>query len=262
MLPGVSSATLGARRPGADLHFHLLPGVDDGPAEVADSLDLARAAVEDGTGTVVATPHVRPDFVTDVHSLPQRIRELEGAMAAEGIDVRVRTGGELGHTMVGGLYQDELEAVAQGPPDGRWLLVEAPFEGMGTDFHAATGELRARGFGVLIAHPERIADAALDGAGGLRRELSRGALAQVNAQSLTGDHGEEAARAAFQLVADGLVAVVASDAHGPTRPPALSAARRQLLDRGVAPAIARELTHAAPRRLLARGIPAGELQAA
>ena len=45
-----------------DLHFHLLPGVDDGPAEVSDSLELARAALRDRTETVVVTPHVRSDL--------------------------------------------------------------------------------------------------------------------------------------------------------------------------------------------------------
>ena len=46
----------------ADLHFHLLPGVDDGPGDMDASLELARRAVADGIGTVVATPHVRADF--------------------------------------------------------------------------------------------------------------------------------------------------------------------------------------------------------
>ena len=49
--------------------------------------------------------------------------------------------------MVGRLGQDDLDLVAQGPPGARWLLVEAPFERIGADFHAATDELRDRGFG-------------------------------------------------------------------------------------------------------------------
>src|SRR4051794_40532305 len=47
----------------ADIHFHLLPGVDDGPATLEGSVALARVAVGDGTASVVATPHVRPDHV-------------------------------------------------------------------------------------------------------------------------------------------------------------------------------------------------------
>jgi protein-tyrosine phosphatase len=238
-----------------DLHFHLLPGVDDGPAEMGDSIELARQAAAEGTDTVVATPHVRADFFTDVPSLPKRIGEVRRALAAEGIELELLCGGELGHDMVGRLRQSELETIAQGPPGTRWLLVEAPFEGVGEDFHTATAELRDRGFAVVVAHPERSADAALDGAAGLRRELRLGAVAQINALSLDGRHGEDAERAGHSLLAEGLPAVIGSDAHGPSRPPALLTAADVLCKRGTSPALARALTGSYPRALLARGLP-------
>ena len=229
-----------------ELHFHALHGLDDGPETMEESVELLRLAVLDGTDTVVATPHVRGDFVTDVSDLPDRVRELSAAASAEGIAVDLRTGGELGADMVGRLTQLELNLIAQGPAEGRWLLIEAPWQPMGDDFHAATAELRERGFGVMIAHPERSADAALDDSAGLRRELAAGSLAQVNAQSITGQHGSDARAAAWRLLDSGLVSVVASDAHGPTRPPLLGEVRRRLADD--------RLTVGRPRRLLARGI--------
>ena len=240
---------------GADLHFHLLPGVDDGPESLPESLDLARAAVEEGTGRVVATPHVRGDFLTDVSTLPDRITELRAGLRRAGIPLEVHCGGELGHDMVGRLIQSELELIAQGPPGCRWLLVEAPFQGYDEDFHAATDELRERGFAVVVAHPERSADASHDGAAGLRRELRAGSATQLNALSLTGGHGADAEVAAFRLVEEGIATIVGSDAHGPTRPPALVRALRSLLGRGVDAGVARALTATGPRRLLSRGIP-------
>lgn len=241
--------------PGAELHFHALHGLDDGPATLGESVELLRRAAEDGTGTVVATPHVRGDFVTDVSELPDRVRALAAAADREGIEVDLHAGGELGHDMVGRLTQPELDLIAHGPPSCRWLLVEAPFHAIDDTFHAATGELRDRGFGVLIAHPERSADATLDGAAGLRRELATGSLAQVNAQSITGAHGPDARRAAYDLISEGLVSVIASDAHGPTRPPLLGQARAELLAGGVDAAVAGRLTGGGPRRLMARGLP-------
>jgi protein-tyrosine phosphatase len=238
-----------------DLHFHLLPGVDDGPADLEESLDLARAALHAGTGTVVATPHVRPDLgTTDTREIAARVRELRSALAAAGIPLAVACGGELGHEMAFQLDREELDLLAQGPAGARWLLVEAPFHGIGEDFHAATAKLRALGFGVLVAHPERSADAAFDGAAGLRHELAAGSLAQVNALSLTGGHGEDARTSAWELLHGGLIAVVASDAHGPSRPPALRMARETLLGGGLAPAAANALVATAPRGLLARGM--------
>lgn len=239
----------------ADVHFHLLPGLDDGPAGLEDSLELARSAVADGTSTIVATPHVRSDFVTDVGVLADTVAEVTRALERERIELEVLCGAELGHEMVGRLGQEELEAVAQGPPGARWLLLESPFEGFGPDFHQAADELRARGFGVLLAHPERSADAQLDAGAGLRRELAAGSLAQLNALSITGRHGRSAEWAAYRLVASGRAALVASDAHGPTRPPALRSAYRRMVEWGAKPAAAFTLVHSAPRRLLALGMP-------
>jgi len=249
--------------PYADLHFHLLPGVDDGPADLAASLDLARAAVAEGTGTVVVTPHVRAGIgITDAVEIHARVLELRSALEAALIPLDVRCGGELCHDTIGGMRQSELELLAQGPAGARWLLVETPFHGVGDDFHAATAELRERGFGVLMAHPERSADASLDDAAGLRGELAAGSLAQLNALSLTGCHGEEACSSAWELIAEGLIAVVASDAHGPTRPPALEVARRTLLGTGISHGLAHALVASTPHRLLATGIASRRIVAA
>lgn len=121
----------------ADLHCHLLPGVDDGPSKMEQSVELAAAAAADGTTTIAATPHVRGDHVTDVWELPYRVGDPETRLRAEGIDVAVRLGAELGHNMVGRLAQDELDLIALGPPGARWLLVEAPFDGYTEGFAQA-----------------------------------------------------------------------------------------------------------------------------
>ena len=241
-------------RAGTELHFHALPGVDDGPQTLEESVDLLRLAVADGTATVVATPHVRGDFLTDVTQVADGVRELRGALASAGVVIELRPGAELGHDMVGRLSQSELDTVAQGPPGARWLLVEAPFEVIGETFHAATDELRDRGFSVVVAHPERSADAALDGSAGLRRELAAGSLAQVNAQSICGAHGPDAHRAALALIGEGLISVVSSDAHGASRPPLLSQTRARLVEEGVDPRLGAALTGERPPRLLYRGI--------
>jgi protein-tyrosine phosphatase len=238
----------------ADVHFHLLPRVDDGPEEMAESVELARAALADGTSTVVCTPHVRKDFVTEPLELVELVRELREALADAGVPLEVRCGGELGHDLVETLGDAQLDAIAQGPAGNRWLLVEAPFDGLTADFRAATAELRERGFGVMIAHPERTAFAETDGMTSLRLELAAGSVAQLNAQSLLGEHGAEARSAAYAYVARGLVGIVASDAHGHARRPSLGAACSALLDAGTSPGRAWALTRARPGRMLNEGL--------
>ncbi|MEJ7657550.1 MAG: CpsB/CapC family capsule biosynthesis tyrosine phosphatase [Thermoleophilaceae bacterium] len=240
--------------PRTEIHCHLLPGVDDGARDLGDSLAMAAVAAADGTATIVVTPHVRADFVADVSIVTQVFAELSEAVARAGIEVELHRGGELGHDLVGRLSQSELEAIAVGPPGRRWLLVEAPFEGLDHAFGAATDELRARGFGIVIAHPER-ASGLLEGeAGGLRRELEEGSLLQVNHWSLTGAHGAEAEAAALELLGRGLIDALASDAHPGWRRPTLSVGAAAALAAGADARTAAALVAERPSRLVREGI--------
>jgi protein-tyrosine phosphatase len=238
----------------ADIHFHLLPGVDDGASTLEESVELARAAEVDGTGVIVATPHVRRDFLTDVSELPDRVDEVRDRLARERIDVEVRCGGELGHDMVGRLGQSNLETIAVGPPGASWLLLEAPFEGLGEELHTAADELRDRGFGVVLAHPERSTPMMANEAEGVRRELAAGSLLQVNAWSLAGGYGAEAERHALWLVGAGVTSCLASDAHPGWRGPGLGVGLEKA-SWALTRHRARILTDSGPRALLERGLP-------
>jgi len=184
----------------AELHFHLLPEVDDGPVDLEDSLELARLAVADGTSLVTVTPHVRDLLALGILAeVRARVREVQNALNAAGVPLDVRTGAELAHDDVPALGDRALDAIAQGPRDNRWLLIEAPLFGDAAGFLDATAELRARGFGTLIGHPERCAELMLDD-GAVDRELDAGAVLQVNASSLTGRHGADAQAWGVELI--------------------------------------------------------------
>ncbi len=236
-----------------DLHLHVLPGVDDGPADLGEALALAADAVSDGTALAVATPHIRPGYVVDVSELPDRVAELQLALAREQIPLQLRVGGELAHGMVERLSQYELELIAQGPPGARWVLLEAPFPGFGPAFHDAADELRNRGFGVVIGHPERSARLGEDLAS-LRHEVLYGSLLQVNVWTIAGRHGEEARNIGLRLVREGLATIVASDAHADWRRPLISRAVADLQHAGVDQTTIRALTATGPRRLLETGL--------
>jgi protein-tyrosine phosphatase len=238
----------------AELHFHLLPEVDDGPVDLDEAVELARLAVADGTATVTATPHVRDLLAAGILAeLPARVREVQAALDAARVPLEVRTGAELAHDDLPALDDRRLDAIAQGPPGHRWVLIEAPLFGDAAPFLDATDELRARGFGTLIGHPERCADLMLtDGA--IARERAAGALLQVNASSLTGRHGADARTWGIELLRSGNADLIASDAHRVTRPPLLSAALEVLAGAGLPPDALEPLVSNAPRALLARGI--------
>jgi protein-tyrosine phosphatase len=237
-----------------DIHFHALPGVDDGPPTMEDSLELARLAVRDGTRTVVATPHIRREFLADPSEVRPRVAELQDRLRAEGIPLSVLPGGELDGEMVGSLSQDQLDQIAVGPNGARWLLLEAPFDGLEGVVDAAA-ELRTRGFGVVLAHPERAAGVLAGGCRILRARLAAGCVAQVSVSSLTGAHGHEAQVSGWALLDSGLAHVLASDAHSSRRAPCLEAGIDRLLAGGATFATTRRLVDINPRELVASGMP-------
>jgi protein-tyrosine phosphatase len=241
-----------SRRMGfVELHFHLLPAVDDGPTSFDESLALAAAAVADGTRTVVTTPHVRPEYVTDPTEIPGLVRELSARLLLERIALRVLPGGELAHMMVERLSDAQLEAIAQGPPGRRWVLLEAPFEGLDADFTAAADELRERGFAVLVAHPERAAPTPATNAV-LEHELHAGSALQLTAWSFAGLYGEQVRTTALRLARSGPRVVIASDAHGTARMPAMALGVSSLAAAGDPDP--RRFAEAVPHALLTGGL--------
>ncbi len=234
-----------------ELHFHVLPGVDDGPRDDQEAIELARLAVADGTSRVVATPHVR---LLALEELPMRVAQLRARLREAGVALELCAGGELSPDDVSSLGSRQLELLAQGPADHRWLLLEAPLVPSETTLEAAAGELRARGFGVLIAHPERSASTPMPP---ILEQVAAGAILQINASSVTGGHGPDARHGALAIARSGLPFVLASDAHSPARPPLLTAARATLSAAGVEESALRAAVDVVPGALLHRGFGAG-----
>ena len=235
----------------SEIHFHLLPGIDDGPKSMRESLDLAALAVADGTGTIVATPHVHPQHVTDPSEIEGRAAELTVRLRQDGIAVDVLPGGELSHHMVGRLSHRQLDAIAHGPAERRWVLLEAPFDGIGDDYTEAADELRSQGFAIVVAHPERAAqDAATERA--LEHELDRGSTFQLTAWSFAGQYGDPVRAVARRLLRRAPGSVIASDAHGRDRVPSLRIAVAELRSAGERDA--ERYAGAHPRTLLDHGL--------
>jgi protein-tyrosine phosphatase len=233
-----------------ELHFHLLPGVDDGPCDDAEAIALARLAVADGTSRVVVTPHVK---LLELDELLARTAQLQARLREAGVELELRPGGELSPDDVRALGQADLELLAQGPPDQPWLLLEAPLLRSETDLASAAEELRERGFGVLIGHPERSAGTP---AAIVREQVDAGAILQINASSVTGRHGPDPRRRALALARSGLPFVLASDAHSPARPPQLTPAAIALEAEGVDRATVTAAVDVLPEALLTRGLAA------
>ena len=194
-----------------DLHMHILPGLDDGAQTIEDSVSMARAALADGIRTVAATPHVRDDYPTSADEMERGVDDVRQALISNRIDVEVLTGGEIALERLGALEPNVLARFALG---GRYVLLEFPYYGWPLELETRVFELHAKGFAVVLAHPERNVDVQAAPAR-LERLVERGALVQVTSASLDGRLGRKAQKAAFALLDGELAHVVASDAHNP-----------------------------------------------
>ncbi|HVS85025.1 MAG TPA: CpsB/CapC family capsule biosynthesis tyrosine phosphatase [Gaiellaceae bacterium] len=235
-----------------DLHAHVLPGLDDGPATLEESLELLRDAAADGITHVAATPHVREDFPTDPAEMEARVAELNRAASDAGIPVTVLPGGELDPAHLLGLDDATLRRFGLGGnPDV--LLVEFPYQGWPLHLAEIVFRLQTRGFTVVLAHPERNA-VVQDDPSRLDAFVDAGVLVQLTAASVDGRLGKAAQKAALALISRGCAHVVASDAHVP-------AVRATGLARAAAslryPELARWLTCDVPGALLG-GVPLPE----
>ena len=233
-----------------DLHSHVLPGIDDGPDTDEQALALARAAVRLGTRVLVATPHRSRRWPTEAEAVQAGAERLAGLLEAAGIELELETGAEIEIDEAGRLDDRTLSMLALG--DGDHLLLESPHEPAGDRLERTVSELLARGHGIVLAHPER-SPVFQDRPGRLRELVAAGALCSITAGALEGHFGPASQWFALELLRDGLVHSLASDAHAAVgRPPGLQAgldaAARHLP--GI-PGQARWLTSDAPAAILA-----------
>ena len=196
-----------------DLHSHVLPGVDDGPRKLDESLGILRAAVEDGITRIAATPHVRADYPTSPETMERGVEALNDAAHAAGIALEVVTGGELDLEVAAGLDDATLARFGLGG-NPRVLLLECPYTGWPLDLRDFAFRLEMRGFSVVLAHPERNPDVDADPEL-LRPLVDAGMLVQLTAGSVDGRLGANAKRTSRTLLDAELAHLIASDAHAP-----------------------------------------------
>lgn len=208
-----------------DLHSHLLPGIDDGATDLNDALELARIAVADGITHMVCTPHIHPGrYDNTPDSICNALKLLQHGLRDQQIPLRVAAAAEVRFDMeiMIGIKTGRL------PLLGHWegkqvLLLELPHGEVPFAADRLTGWLLQQDILPMIAHPERnrglMRDPAL-----LKPFIQQGCLLQVTAGSVAGQFGDNARELAEQLLKQGLVTILASDAHNRQhRPPVLSA---------------------------------------
>lgn len=236
-----------------DIHCHLLPGIDDGPADMAAALALARACLRDGITHAVATPHVFPGrFENRRSSIASAFEAFRQALADADIQLSVSWAGEVRLTpeALELLSLDELPLLCA-EPGRRTLLLEMPDGQVPLGSERFVAHLLAHDVRPVLVHPERNR-ALMDRPERLADFVAQGCAVQITAGSLVGRFGSRAQATAERMLQAGCVDAVASDAHN------LSGRRPQMreaahwLQREYGPDAAHRLTVSGPAALCGR----------
>jgi len=235
-----------------DVHCHCLPGIDDGPRTMTEAIDLCRALVADGITTVVATPHQLGAY--EMRNRGAVVREavdaLRSVLQAHAVPLNVLPGAEvrIDERIPWLLETGDVLTVGDA---GSHLLLELP-QNHRIDPLPLVRTLARTGVRAVITHPERL-PLVVRHPTCVRPWVDAGALLQVTAASLAGRFGGDAEQVGWALIAAGLVAVVATDAHGAHRRSPRMSQAIALLEARHGGALARELCVDGPRGLLRPG---------
>lgn len=232
-----------------DTHCHLLPGVDDGPRDDGEAVRLARALLRAGVRTVVCTPHFSRQFPTSRQRAAEGHERLRRALAGAEVELETTLAAEIGPAFALDAAPEQLRGRAIA---SRFLLVEARPDTPGRFFAAATRRLAGLGLEAVFAHPE-LSRAVRRDPTLLDEVRAEGALVQVVAPSLAGRFGTAVADTAWRLVRSGRADLVASDAHGGSRPASDLAVAAEELEHELGTEALDDLTERRPA-LVAAGV--------
>lgn len=225
--------------PIVDMHCHLLAGMDDGPKEMTEALEMCSMLAEQGVGAVHALAHqnehypaVKPDGIRAAITL------LKDEVRNKRLPIAVFPGAEV---MV---HPTTLKSVDEGAyltigDNGRFMLIELP-HGIFIDLREIVSGLIARNIRPILAHPEQSQELLFSER--MAEELVRlGCLFQLSTGNVTMPMDRRHAVAIKNWVQRGFVHVIGSDAHSPTRRPPLLADAARIIAQWVSPLAANRL---------------------
>ena len=200
-----------------DIHAHILPGVDDGPKTMAESIELLKLAEAEGITDLIATSHAySPHFDVPKKTVLEKLALLNIEKKKNGLSINLHAGQEVR------IQDNTVEQLASGEAltltNSKYVLLELPSSGIPAyTVQIIQGILNLNKV-PIIAHPERNR-AIAEKPSRLERLITHGALSQVTAGSLAGHFGRSVQKLSLQLVEANLVHAYGSDVHNKeTRP--------------------------------------------
>lgn len=195
-----------------DIHTHILPGVDDGPSGMEESVRIIEKGMGCGIKIFVLTPHIKDDSDwKKIGRINEAFSLLKNECETRRLDVRLVPGAELFLTSsLPERVEDNATTIISGAK--KYALVELPFYQLPVYTEDVLFRMLVKKIIPVIAHPERCVY--VDGKGGfLKNWIGNGIMAQVNSGSLDGQYGARVKGVAMRLIKNRFVHFLGSDVH-------------------------------------------------
>ncbi|WP_190277218.1 tyrosine-protein phosphatase [Taibaiella lutea] len=194
------------------MHSHLIPGIDDGTADMEQSLSLLQKLQEAGFSKIVTTPHISLDYFPNAEStILTGLENLKDAVRENSINLEVHAAAEymIDESLMKKLASNEQLLTL----DGEHVLFEMGFVQEDRNLMQVIFELQTRGYKPVLAHPERYnfyIDASIDT---LQKLKDAGCLFQLNTIALSGYYGKHIKLFAEKILKEGLYEFAGTDIH-------------------------------------------------
>jgi tyrosine-protein phosphatase YwqE len=196
----------------ADMHSHLIPGIDDGSPDMATSLELIRGLKNLGYKKLITTPHILWEvYPNTTDTIKTGLANLQKAIESEGIEIELHAAAEY---FIDEHFEDQLKnKVPLLPISGNMVLVEFSMITAPMDLQQVLFEMQIQNYLPVIAHPERYIYLAQ------RKHFydelkETGCLFQLNLLALTGYYGKPVQELADYLLKNNFYSFAGTDLHG------------------------------------------------
>ncbi|BBM81676.1 tyrosine-protein phosphatase [Candidatus Uabimicrobium amorphum] len=232
-----------------DLHCHLLPGVDDGPQNVDESIALAKKLVEDGVKQVVVTPHMLDGvYNVSMSQLVDGIQNLQEVLQNHSIDLQVFPGADIhiNAQLVKLINEEVVPTIAN---NKKYILLEPDNNIWGDVVDQVVFSLQIKNITPIITHPERY-HVVQEDMWCLKSLAEANVPIQVTAASICGFFGKKVQKCSRELFQNGLAHIVASDAHGVRKRPPFMTEARKMMNKWLAKDVVDDIFDVYPRKIL------------
>ena len=191
-----------------DVHAHLIPGIDDGPSTIQESIAMIQKLYDLGYRTLTATPHVFSDFYPNSsQQILDGLSYLQKEVASAGIPIKIKGGAEY---FLDQAFEELLDTEPLLTINDNLLLIEMSSYGAPLNLYEIIQKIRQKGYQPVLAHPERYVFLTNSD---YEKLLLAGCLFQLNIMSVQGYYGKYVQKQAFRLIKNDCTHFIGTDAH-------------------------------------------------